>query len=132
MSRNPENLEVFHLADALVAQVYRWTQGFPPEERYGLQSQLRRAAVSIATNIVEGCSRTSTKDYLRFMEIARGSAQEVKYLLGLSRRLGFLAEDSQATLELANRVAKALQGLQAALSTVALSPEARSPKPEAP
>ena len=90
MSRDPSKLNVFHLADELVAEVYRATQGLPVEERYGLQSQLRRAAVSVPTNIVEGCARKSEKDYLHFIDVAIASASEVRYLLGLSLRLGIL------------------------------------------
>jgi four helix bundle protein len=90
MSRDPSKLNVFHLADELVAGVYRATQCFPVEERYGLQAQLRRAAVSVPTNIVEGCARNSEKDYLHFVDVAIASASEVRYLLGLSARLGIL------------------------------------------
>jgi four helix bundle protein len=90
MSRNHEKLRVFQLADALAFEMYRATAPFPPEERFGLQSQLRRAAVSTAANIVEGCARRSRADYARFIDIALGSAAETDYLLDLSHRLGAL------------------------------------------
>ena len=98
MSRDPSNLKVFHLADELVVEVYRATQGFPAEERYGLQAQLRRAAVSVPTNIVEGCARNSERDYLHFVDMAIASASEVRYLLGLSARLGILKKADQEPL----------------------------------
>lgn len=96
MSRDPNDLKVFVMADALVLDIYRKTRGFPPDERFGMQMQIRRSAASIPTNIVEGCARRSGKDFLRFLDIAMGSASEVRYLLGLSTRLGFL-EDSNAS-----------------------------------
>jgi four helix bundle protein len=70
--------------------VYRATQHLPASERYGLQSQLRRAAISVPTNIVEGAVRHSDRHYLRYLEIALGSACEVRYLLELCERLEFL------------------------------------------
>ena len=85
MGRDPSKLKVVHLADELVVEVYRATRGFPVEERYGLQAQLRRAAVSVPTNIVEGCARNSERDYLHFLDVAIASASEVRYLLGFER-----------------------------------------------
>jgi len=107
-------LKVFQLADELVVQVYRTTRSFPVEERYGLQSQIRRAAVSVPTNIVEGCARTSRRDYAQFLRVALGSASEVRYLLGLSSRLELLTR----TTELERRYDELVRGLQGLLTSV--------------
>lgn len=120
MSRDHHKLRVFRLADELVAEVYRCTQGFPVEERFGLQGQIRRAAVSVPTNIVEGCARRSTKDYLQFINIAMSSASEVRYLLGLSCRLGLLPPAEHENLE--GGYGELVRGLQKLLSAL----EARS------
>jgi four helix bundle protein len=90
MSRDYRKLVVFALADRLVEETYAASRAFPAAERSGLQSQLRRAAVSAATNIVEGCSRRTTREYLSFLNIATGSAAEAAYLMELAVRLGFI------------------------------------------
>ena len=90
MSRDHRKLQVFTLADGLVTKIYPISQQFPAAERFGLQSQLRRAAVSAACNIVEGCARRSTNEYLNFLNVAAGSSSEARYLVELSCRLGFL------------------------------------------
>ena len=92
MSRDHRKLNVFHQADELILKVYAETAKFPPEERFGLCAQVRRSAVSVAANIVEGCARRSTREYLHLVNVATGSAAETLYLLDLSSRLGFLGE----------------------------------------
>jgi len=88
--RDHTKLRAFELADAIAVMIYRTTRGFPKDEVYGLTSQMRRAAVSIPSNIVEGCARQSQAEYLRFLEIAFGSLRELHYQFGLARRLGYV------------------------------------------
>ena len=92
MTRRYENLRTFRLADALVIELYQCTQALPPTERFGLQTQLRRAAVSVVANIIEGTARPTAREYERFLHIAIGSATETSYLLGLTGRLSLLPE----------------------------------------
>ena len=90
MSRDHRKLRAFELADQYAIEAYRATSTFPAEERYGMSSQIRRAAVSVPTNIVEGCGRESTKDFCHFLTIALASARETAYLFSLGERLGYL------------------------------------------
>jgi four helix bundle protein len=88
------NLTVWRKSHELALEVYRSTQRFPSEERYGLVSQLRRAAISIPTNIAEGSKRKHPRDYARFLNISEGSASELEYLLLVSQDLGYLAANT--------------------------------------
>ena len=117
MPRDHRKLKVFQLADALVVDVYRATTNFPAAETYGLRAQIRRAAVSVPTNLVEGCARRSTKDYLHFVGIALGSASETRYLLDLSYRLGFLPAEYSALERRYEELVRALHRLLGALDT---------------
>jgi four helix bundle protein len=84
-----EDLVVWQKAHKLVLEVYRLTQGFPSDERYGLTSQLRRSAVSIPANIAEGFKKKGSGDKKRFLNIAQGSLEETRYYLILSEDLGY-------------------------------------------
>lgn len=87
--RDHTKLRAFELADKTAVEVYCLTRDFPKEEMYGLTSQMRRAAVSVPSNIVEGCARGSEPDFLRFLDIAFGSMRELRYQASLAKRLGF-------------------------------------------
>ena len=87
-----KELKVWNKAHCLTLHVYEVTRSFPKEESYGLTSQLRRAAASIAANIVEGCGRRSDGEFTRFLQIARGSASELEYHVLLARDLHLLNE----------------------------------------
>ena len=84
------DLHAWQRAIELVKVIYRLTAAFPDSERFGLTAQMRRAAVSVPSNIVEGCSRESEAEFLRFLDIAFGSLRELRYQAGLARRLGYL------------------------------------------
>ena len=88
--RDHRKLRAFELADEIVILIYQLTRIFPREEIYGLTSQMRRAAVSVPSNIVEGCARESQIEYVRFLEIAFASLRELHYQVSLSARLGYL------------------------------------------
>ena len=86
-------LEVWQQAVDLAVSIYSVTSGLPRDERFGLAQQMRRAAVSVPSNIAEGASRTGSKEFLRSLSIARGSLSELETQVLLARDLGYIAED---------------------------------------
>jgi len=114
--RDHTKLRAFELADQLALMVYTATRAFPADERFGMTSQMRRAAVSVASNIVEGSARTSQTEYARFVEMAYASARELEYQVSLATRLGYLAAaEASALMDLAVETSKVLNGLVRAL-----------------
>ena len=108
--RDHKNLRAFELADEVALLTYRFTNGFPREEQFGLTSQMRRAAISVPSNIVEGCGRHTEAEFLRFLDIAYGSLRELEYQASLAVRLEFVANHSDFTAKLieASKVLAAL------------------------
>ncbi len=116
--------EVRHYPDLLVWQkavgwvevIYAATCSWPQDERFGLTSQVRRAAVSVPSNIAEGCARRSTAEFVRYLSIARGSLAEVETQIIIATRLGYLDQTSQTSLlEAADEISRMLAGLIAKL-----------------
>ena len=106
-------LKIWQRGHALVLTIYRLSVGFPVAERYGLLSQLRRAALSVPTNIAEGSKRTGRHDYARFLNIAEASLAETEYLLMVGRDLGYIAvPQSTAVLKDVAELARMLHGLR--------------------
>jgi four helix bundle protein len=102
----------------LVVLVYRATEGFPSREMFGIVNQMRRAAVSVPSNIAEGQGRLGSKEFCRFLGIARGSVQELQTQVLIARRLEFLTEEQSAELiGLATEVARIVNGLLSSLTT---------------
>ncbi len=85
-----KNLKVWEKAHSLVLAIYTITKRFPEEEKFGIVSQVRRSASSIPTNIVEGCKKNSTKEFIHFLNIAETSLEETKYHLILSKDLNYI------------------------------------------
>lgn len=115
------DLIVWQRSMELVSAVYRATVTMPAEERFGLTSQMRRAAISIPSNIAEGFSRQSPADYLKFLRIARGSIAELSTQWEIAQRLGLLGPEQsvEALLTEADRI---LQGLIRAISRTNAKP----------
>ncbi|MBS1260807.1 MAG: hypothetical protein MAG453_00123 [Calditrichaeota bacterium] len=103
------HLRAFELADELVFLVYDITGRFPEKEKFGLTSQMRRAALSVPSNIVEGCARETDKEFLRFMHYAYGSLREVEYQLSVARRLNYA--ENEGTQKIKTHISETAQVL---------------------
>jgi four helix bundle protein len=106
------DLEAWQIAHKFALEIYRLTKGFPKEELYGIVSQLRRAALSITSNIAEGFSRYHYNDKIRFYYNSRGSISEIKNCLILSRDLKYITDDiCRELLDFAERILRLINGL---------------------
>lgn len=110
-----EDLEVWKKAHKLVLEVYNLTRDFPTEEKFGLVSQMRRAAISIPANIAEGFKKRTVKDKSNFYNIAQGSLEELRYYLILSKDLQYL-QDSQMLINRVEEIGRMLYGLICSIS----------------
>lgn len=116
---NYKELQVWQKSIDFVTETYKVTGEFPAEEKFGLISQIRRASVSIASNIAEGNSRRSTLDYIQFLKIARGSAAEVETQIIISKNLGFIKDADFTDLSFKiSELLKMLNGLINYLKTI--------------
>ncbi|HEY8176158.1 MAG TPA: four helix bundle protein [Gemmatimonadaceae bacterium] len=116
-----KDLVAWQVALDFATETYRTTRRFPSDERFGLRLQLRRAAVSVASNIAEGHGRSSKREFVRYALIARGSLKEAETQIILSARLNFLnTSDSQHLLELSARINKLITGSEAPIATMKL------------
>jgi four helix bundle protein len=112
MDKPHKRLHVWKVSMELAGAIYRMTATFPSDEKYGLVTQMRRAVVSIPTNLAEGAARKSSKEYRHFVTIARASLSELDTHLDLSRQLGFITEQLRDELDLTLvRIDKMLNGL---------------------
>ncbi|MCP4578505.1 MAG: four helix bundle protein [Deltaproteobacteria bacterium] len=116
MGKPHHRLDVWKRSLDLVTRIYRVTAGYPEVEKFGLVSQMRRAAVSIPSNIAEGAGRSSGKQFAYFLDIAQGSVSELETQLLISRNLGFLASDQiKPLLQEMDEISRMLIGLKRSL-----------------
>jgi len=112
MDKPHKKLDLWNTAMELTVSVYITTDTFPKDERYSLTDQIRRAAVSVPSNIAEGAGRQTKKEFINYLHMAQGSLSELDTRLELERRLGYLAQDSWAMLDRqVERIDKMLSGL---------------------
>lgn len=115
-------MEVWKKAHTFVLEIYKKTECFPEKERFGVISQMRRSATSIPTNLAEGGKRSTKKDYAHFVNISESSLEETKYLLILSKDLGYLKSQEYESLILAaNEIGRMLHGLNKKLTNQTLA-----------
>jgi len=130
MVKSFRDLDVWRLGLDLAEAVYQCTSSFPKSELFGLTAQMRRAAVSVPSNIAEGRSRSSTKEFLQFLSIALGSLAELETQFELAVRLGYTDNAVHPVITLADAVGKKLRCLQKSLrARLAASPQPLAPPP---
>lgn len=110
MKRAHHDLKVLQEAMDLVKMIYQSSSSFPESENFGLKSQIRRAAISVPSNIAEGAARTSAKEFLQFLSVSRGSLSEVEIQMLISKNLGYL-ENPDHVMEQIDKVFGLLGGL---------------------
>ncbi|MCF7888940.1 MAG: four helix bundle protein [Victivallales bacterium] len=93
--RDYKKIKAWMLADSLAVDIYKIGISFPREELYAMTSQIRRAAYSVPANIAEGAGRRTIKDYLHFLDIAKGSLNETEYFIHLSKRPGYITQEQK-------------------------------------
>jgi four helix bundle protein len=108
--KNHKDLDVWKKSIDLVAQIYDISKSFPKEEVYGLQSQIRRAAISVPSNISEGASRNSKKEFIQFLYIALGSSSEIETQIVVAQKIGYLPDVEKVLLNIED-IKKMLNGL---------------------
>ncbi|MBW2058984.1 MAG: four helix bundle protein [Deltaproteobacteria bacterium] len=114
--KSVKELDVFKLAHEMALEIYGITRNFPEEEKFGLTSQMRRAAYSVPMNLVEGANRLNSKEYRQFVGVAKGSAAEVGYQLRLARDLGYIDHDTCQTNQISyDRICQMLTKLAKSL-----------------
>ncbi|HVY12039.1 MAG TPA: four helix bundle protein [Alphaproteobacteria bacterium] len=117
MLKSYRELKVWQLSKALVADIYIATRGFPKEEIYGLASQIRRAAISIPSNIAEGHARSGTREFMHFISVAMGSLAELETQMEIAVDLSYIPKDSLAPLlGRLDEIGKMLRGLHQSLA----------------
>jgi four helix bundle protein len=115
VKRNHRELRVWQFAMVFTERIYALTSTFPKEEIYGLSSQMRRAAISIPSNIAEGAARGTTKELVHFLRIADGSLSELDTQIELAKRLGYIA-DTEELNKLTSQLSHSLAALKSSLS----------------
>jgi len=109
--RPHKKLEVWKKAIEFVTKIYKITESFPSDEKFGLISQIRRSAVSIPSNISEGAARSGKKEFIQFLSIAQGSTSELETQLIISNNLGFLRQENLYLLDELDEISRMIIGL---------------------
>ena len=132
MIRGYMDLQVWSKSMDMAVECYRMTQRFPRTDAWGITLQLRRAAVSVPANIAEGRGRSSTREFVRFLDIAYGSLAELETHVLLAQRLGYCAEESDALLLRTQEIGRMINGLRESLHQRQIRRRAASPRPPTP